>query len=92
MPASLRMTKIVVYKESHRKILNVLKTGKKEYLSFRNEQYIGKSKNLTAQISNIKLHSFRSLESNNSNFSQSLETVESKVIALAQIKMDIELL
>lgn len=69
-----------------------LKPEKKEYLSFRNEQYIGKTKNLNAQISNIKLHSFRSLESNNSNFSQSLETVESKVIALAQIKMDIELL
>ena len=29
MLAPLRMTKIVVHKESHRKILNVLKTGKK---------------------------------------------------------------
>ena len=83
------MTKTVVEDNAHPKILNILKTGERDYSSFRDEQYITKSKKLTAKISKTKPALFKSPSEGNGKTQQSSEEISCKDIAVAQRKMDI---
>ena len=86
------MTKAVVEDKQREGILNVIQTGEKEYLKFRNERYIEKNKKITAKISKITPSLFKSPTNDSSKDSNDAADITSKDIAVAQRKMDIALI
>ena len=83
------MTKTVVSERNREGILSVLKIGEREYLSFRTERYVVKSKKITAKISKIKTATFTSANIEKGKALNEKEDVSNKDIAIAQRKMDV---